>query len=287
MGGADTERTAAEGGVLVGSGRLGWVSIRCTVRRLGSGVRRRTTASCRAGRKGRDRTCTDDGRCSRTHGRSVPVQGLLLCLYLLTTPSLVAGDLESWSDVDVRILDTDPVEVTVGGVARIRESLRSLYDRRATAKLAVALSDDVDLRLDYILREQVLPEFGFGSDHRLVAGLRYPILQRALTVVGTTLYERHFGRPDILDFNRYRQQVDMERPSAPISPWFHQSLAFRREGFVRTRSRLGFRWRFASGHALKGAYQFESFASGAAWRPRHAIVTEWRYDLVTGERRSR
>ncbi len=219
--------------------------------------------------------------------RPVNPRNLWLFLCMAVTQSLMAGDLQSWSDVDITVLDTDPVELTVGGTVRLRNSLGSLYDRRATTEATVALSDRLDLRLAYLLRNQALPKFVFGSDHRLVAGLSYPILRRSVTLVGTTLYERHLGRPDIPDFNRYRQQVDLEQSCAPVSPWFHQSLAFRRTGFIRTRSRFGFRWRFASGHSLRGAYQFESYSSSSTWRPRHTIVTEWKYDLVSKDRRPR
>ena len=113
----------------------------------------------------------------------------------------------------------------------------------------------------------------------------YPLLQRGVHIEGTTLYERHIGRPDVPDFNRYRQQIKMERPRARVSPWLYQSVAFERRGFVRSRSRLGVRWRFTAGHALRGAYQYESIRAGATWRPRHAIYSEWSFDLTTSRRR--
>ena len=209
---------------------------------------------------------------------------LILCLSLAMARSLSGGDLQSWSEARVKVLDSDQVELVVGGVARIRDSLGSLYDRRAVAEAETTLTDRLGVKLGYVLRDHTLPGFGFGSDHRLVAGLTYPILQRAVSVGGTTLYERHIGRPDVADFSRYRQQFDLERLRVRVSPWLHQSLAFRREGFIRSRSRLGFRWRFASGHSLKGAYQFESIEGGTAWRPRHAIYTEWSYDLAPSEK---
>ena len=166
-----------------------------------------------------------------------------------------------------------------GSVARIRDSWGSLYDRRVNTEAEATLTDRLGVKLGYVLRNHTLPGFAFGSDHRLVAGTTHPILQRAVSVDGTTRYERHVGRPDIADFNRYRQQFDVERLRVRVSPWPHQSLAFQREGFIRSRSRLGFCWRFASGHSLKSTYQFESIEGGRAWRPRHAIYTEWSYDL--------
>lgn len=178
------------------------------------------------------------------------------------------------------------MELVVGGVARIRDSLGSLYDRRAVAEAETTLTDRLGVKLGDLLRDHTLPGFGLGSDHRLVAGLTYPILQRAVSAGGTTLYERHIGQPDVGDFSRYRQQSDLERLRVRVSPWLHQSLAFQREGFIRSRSRLGFRWRFASGHSLQSACQFEPIEGGTGWHPRHSIYTEWSYDLVPSEKAS-
>ena len=207
-------------------------------------------------------------------------------MILLMAGSLTAEDLQSWSEARFKVLDSERLETTVGGVARIRDALGSLYDRRVTADAEAALTDRLGVKLGYILRNHTLPGFGFGSDHRLVAGLTYPLLQRAVSLDGTTLFERHVGRPDVADFNRYRQQFDVERLRVRLSPWLHQSLAFQREGFIRSRSRLGFRWRFASGHSLRGAYQFESIERDRTWRPRHALYTEWSYDLDPREKAS-
>lgn len=212
----------------------------------------------------------------------IPTLGLVL----MTAHSLAAGDLQSWTDLELGVVETDRVEWIVGGVARIRDSLGSVYDRRATTEAEIALNDRLALKLGYVLRNRTRPGFAFGWDHRLVAGLTYPILQKALAVEGTTLYERHIGRPDIPDFNRYRQQFEVERPADRVSPWLHQSLAFKNEGFIRSRSRFGLRWVFGSGHSLKGAYQLESIKSGATWRPRHAIYTEWSFNMAASEKAS-
>ena len=207
---------------------------------------------------------------------------LLFPLVLTTAPSLAAGDLESWTNFGFRVVETDRVEWTVEGVTRFRDSLASLYDRRAATEVEITLNDSSSLQLGYVLRNRTRSEFGFGWDHRFVVGLTYPIVRRAMELEATTLYERHIGRPDVPDFNRYRQQFEVERPADRVSPWLHQSLAFKKEGFVRSRSRLGLRWNFRAGHSLKGAYQFESIKSDTAWRPRHAIYTQWSFDLTTG-----
>ena len=204
--------------------------------------------------------------------------------FLLGARSAVADDVQSWTDVEVGVLASDRIDWTVGGVARIRDALGSVYDRRARTDVELTLSDVASLTVGYILLNRTRTDFGpdFGWDHRLHAGLTYPLLRRGFRVEGTTLYERHVGRRAGGDFNRYRQQVELERPSARVSPWLHQSLAFERRGFVRSRSRVGVRWRLGSGHVFIGAYQFERRRSGAAWRPRHAVLSEWSLDLAAG-----
>ena len=209
------------------------------------------------------------------------IAALLILLPLAAHP-LAADDIQSWTDVELRVLASDRIAWTVGGVARVRDSLGSAYDRRAQTDVELALTELLDVTVGYVLRNRVRTGFGFGWDHRLLAGLTYPLLRRDVRVEGTTLYERHIGRPDVPDFNRYRQQIEVERPRARLSPWLYQSLAFERRGLVRSRSRMGVRWRFASGHALRGAYQYESIRDGATWRPRHAIYSEWSFDLTAG-----
>ena len=210
---------------------------------------------------------------------------LAVLMFLLGARPVVADDIQSWTEVEVGVLAVDRIDWTIGGVARIRDALGSVYDRRARTDAGFTLSDVASLTLGYILLNRTRTDFGsgFGWDHRLHAGLTYPLLRRGIRVEGTTLYERHVGRRDSGDFNRYRQQVELERPSARVSPWLYQSLAFERRGFVRSRSRVGFRWRSRSGHSFIGAYQFERRRSGATWRPRHAVLSEWSLALGAGQ----
>ena len=206
-------------------------------------------------------------------------------LLLLGERPVAADDIQSWTEVEIGVLAADRIDWTIGGVARIRDSLGSVYDRRARTDVEFTLSDLASVTLGYILLNRARTEFGpdFGWDHRLHAALTYPLLRRGFRVEGTTLYERHVGRRDSGDFNRYRQQLELERPGARVSPWLHQSLAFERRGFVRSRSRVGFRWRLGSGHSFIGAYQFERRRAGATWRPRHAVLSEWSLDLGAGQ----
>ena len=208
------------------------------------------------------------------------IAAVLILLQPLAARPLAADDIQSWTDVEFRLLESDRIAWTAGGVARIRDSLGSVYDRRAQTDVDLVLTDPLSVTLGYILRNRVRTGFGFGWDHRLRAGLTYPLLRRSVRVEGTTLYERYIGRPDVPDFNRYRQQIELERPRARVSPWLYQSVAFKRRGFVRSRSRMGVRWRFTSGHSIRAAYQYESIKEGATWRPRHAIYSEWSFDLT-------
>lgn len=225
------------------------------------------------------------GEMRRIAASQVTVLGLLTLLF--GERPVAADDVQSWTEVEIGVLESDRVAWSVGGVARVRDSLGSVYDRRGSTDVDFVLTDFASVTLGYILRNRTRTVFGFGSDHRLRAGLTYPLLRRDVRVEGTTLYERHIGRPDILAFNRYRQQVEVERPRARVSPWLYQSVAFARRGFVRSRSRVGVRWRLGSGHSFIGAYQFERIKSGPTWRPRHAVLSEWSLDLTGGRTAAR
>ncbi len=215
--------------------------------------------------------------------RLVAAHAVLLVLLPLAARPRATDDLQFWTDVELRVLDAGRIAWTVGGVARLRDALGSAYDRRVQTDVDVALDDRLTATFGYILRDHVPAGSGFHRDHRLHAALRYPLLEGTVRVEGTTLYERHSGRPDVPAFNRYRQQIDVEHPRARVSPWIHQSLAFERRGFVRSRSRWGVRWRVAAGHAIRGAYQYESIRAGAGWRPRHALYSAWSVDLTARE----
>ena len=208
---------------------------------------------------------------------------ILLVLLPLAKRPIAADDIQSWTDIELRVLESNRVAWTAGGVARIRDSLGNVYDRRAQTDVDLLLADLLSVTLGYVLRNHVRTGSGFGWEHRLRAGLTYPLLRRSVRVEGTTLYERHIRRPDVPAFNRYRQQIQAERPRARVSPWLYQSVAFERRGFMRSRSRMGVRWSLTSGHSVRGAYQFESIKEGATWRPRHAIYSEWSFDLTTSE----
>ena len=203
----------------------------------------------------------------------------VLVLPLFAARPLAGDDVESWTDIELRLYQSDRTTWTAGGVARVRDELGTLYDRRAETDVDLVLTDLASVTFGYVLRNLTWTGFGFRWDHRLRAGLTYPLLRRDFRVEGTTLYERHVGPPDVADFNRYRQQIEVERPRTRLSPWLYQSVAFERRGFVRSRSRMGVRWSFASGHSVRGGYQYERIRTGATWQPRHAVHSEWSFSL--------
>ena len=168
------------------------------------------------------------------------------------------------------------MEWGVTGGLRRKDGLEELYDRRLGTILGVDLGKGVTASGGYLDRNRKLDGFGFDWNHRVAAGLSYPLLRRGeAKLEGTTLYERHFGRPDVPDFNRYRQQFEPESGKTGFSPWFYQGFVFLRQGFARSRSRLGIQWRSHGGYVLGVAYQFEELRSPATAvrRPRHAIHT--------------
>ena len=201
----------------------------------------------------------------------------VLVLPSLADPARAVDDVESWTDVELSVLQSDRIAWSARGVARVRDSLENLYDRRVETDVDLVLSDLVSVTVGYVLLNRAPTGVDFGWDHRVRAGLTYPLLRRDVRVEGTTLYERHIGQADVPDFNRYRQQVEVERPRARLSPWFHQGVAIERRGFMRSRSRMGVRWSFAPGHSMRGAYQYERIRVGAIWQPRHAIYSEWSF----------
>ena len=196
--------------------------------------------------------------------------------YLLVGPlsSASAGDLEFWPSIEYTLLERGQLRWRLEGSGRLNDGIQHLYDRRLSGTVEATLKRDIEVAGEYVLRSSEFPGFGFQVDHRLVGGVSFPLWQGQTSVTAAVLYERHLGRPDIEDFSRYRQRIEIERGRRKLAPFLYEDLTFQqREGFVRSRSRAGLRWQFSSGRSLAVSYQFEAIKQQAAWRPRHAIVT--------------
>lgn len=197
-----------------------------------------------------------------------------LMLGLVLRGSASAGDLEFWPSIEYTLLESGQLRWRLEGSGRLNDDVQHLYDRRLSTLVERELKWDVRIGGGYVLRSSEFSGFGFRADHRLVGGVSFPLLRGQTSVAVTSLYERHIGRPDIEDFNRYRQRIEIERGRRKLAPFLYEDLTFQqREGFVRSRSRAGLRWQFSSGRSLAVSYQFEASKQQAAWRPRHAIVT--------------
>jgi hypothetical protein len=206
---------------------------------------------------------------------------LALLSFAAFLPSLSAGDLQTWSDLEYDLVRLGRFQWQVGGRFRFAETIGDLYDRRAVTMIEYGVGKGVIVGGGYVFQHRREGGFSFNQN-RLVAGITYPILRRALTVEGTTLYERHVV--PLSDFNRYKQEFEASQHEKPFSPWVYQQFTFRQgAGFVRSRSRLGFRWK-SSFYSFKAAYQFESLSTGTAWVPRHTIYTEVSIDRPVWER---
>lgn len=223
-----------------------------------------------------------DSWCRSVPARVSPLAWLLLALWttvVVTVAPARGGDLQSWNGYEFKVLKAGPVEWGLDGQIRVREQLSDIYDRRVGTSATFEVCSGLSIDAGYLLRVRDWPGLNqIDWDHRVVAGITYPISQRDLRIEGRTAYERHIGQPGIEAFNRYRQQFEIEHGRDVVSPWLYQDLTFRREGFVRSRSRLGIRWRPRSGYARLVAYQFESLRAASVWRPRHAIYTEFEID---------
>ena len=114
----------------------------------------------------------------RTCVSSVMALGLLL----LGARPAAADGVQSWTEIELGVLASARVAWTVGGVARVRDALASVYDRRVMTDVEFAPSGAASLSLGYVLlhRTRTGSGSGFGRDHRLRAALTYPLLRRGV-----------------------------------------------------------------------------------------------------------
>jgi hypothetical protein len=209
------------------------------------------------------------------HGHAESEGPLRLVLFYLLLgvfgSSLNAESLQTWNELEHTALRTSRLELSVEGTHRFGETVGDLYDRRLGTNLEYRLLDRLQLWAGHVLRNRDIQD-GSINENRFIAGVGYPIWTGAVEIEGSTLYERiSVPTPD---FNRYKQQFEISQPGKKLSPWVYQQFLFRQgNGFVRSRSRFGMKWR-GSRYTFKAAYQFETISTGTAWAPRHAIFTE-------------
>lgn len=184
---------------------------------------------------------------------------------------MFAGDLQTWNVTEYTVGRSRNLKWTAEGIFRFGKTVGDLYDRRAATKLEYTIGKGVAVGGGYVFRNRREGD-SFTNENRFAAGISYPILKSAIEVQGATVYERLLVPTS--DFNRCKQEFEVYRRDKLLSPWLYQQFTFKQgEGFVRSRSRLGVRWK-GSSYAFTAAYQFESLSIGTAWAPRHSIYTE-------------
>jgi hypothetical protein len=197
-----------------------------------------------------------------------------LIVALLPAAAAIAGDLQWWNDVEFSLADAGRVEWGAEVGLRTREQVGELYDRRASMFVDVELYDGISVSGGYMISNRIISGFGFDWNSRIVGQVNYKILRfGTMDLEGVTAYERQMGRPDRPDYNRYRQRFEANSGKRGFSPWVYQDFTFLRQGFYRSRSRLGIRWRSHRGYAIGVAYQFEAIHNTATsvTRPRHTV----------------
>lgn len=211
--------------------------------------------------------------------------GAFLFLLLAAVSAARASDLQVWNTTEITALAANRVGWDVYGVVRTCDHVSSAYDHRFGTLLRVAATRRLWLGAGY-LRRYVNPDrLGMRPENRFVAGTTVIPTLRPVRLEWVSLYERHFAIRGVPDFNRYKQRFEIERLRRGPAPFLYEEMTFRREGFVRTRTLAGLRWRFPSGARFEIGYQFESLRVGGAWRPRHAIRTTLNLGVLFDRRR--
>lgn len=197
-----------------------------------------------------------------------PASGLV---FLLLAPGLWGADLQVWNTTEFAALKTERWTWEMFGVMRVRDQLSDAYDNRVGSLLRVTAGPRLGLGAGYLRRYVNFDRLGMHAENRFFAGPTVQVGLRPVRLEWVTLYERHFGIRGVKDFDRYKQRVELERVRRRASPFVYEEMTFKREGWVRTRTLAGLRWRFQSGARFEVGYQFESLLVGSGWMPRHSI----------------
>jgi len=185
---------------------------------------------------------------------------------------LTAGDLQLWNQTDVRLVQRGRFAWSAFGGFRLRDGLSDAYDERIGTEVNVDLRERLSLAAGYLHRWLDSTGDGFAKHNRIYVSPGFTLAVRPARVDWVMQLERHWppGRPS---YNRYRPRVEIERFQKIVTPFLSQEFLFQREGFLRSRTVAGLRWRLESGTSFEAGYLFDSMKIGQRWTPRHAIRT--------------
>jgi len=201
----------------------------------------------------------------------ITLRAVGLAFVVLVLPPARAADLQVWNTTELAALATSRFTWEVFGVVRIRDRVHDAYDDRLGSLLRVTATPRLSLSVAYLRRYNNFDRLGTHPENRFFTGPTVLLALRPLRVEWVSLYERHFVICGVEDFSRYKQRFEIERVRRGAAPFIYEEATFKREGFVRTRTLAGVRWRFESGARFEIGYQFESLKWGTAWMPRHSI----------------
>ncbi len=201
-----------------------------------------------------------------------------LATLLALAGSLTAGDLQFWNQTDVRLVERGRFSWSAFGGFRLRDGLADAYDDRIGTEVSIDLHDRISLAAGYLHRWFDPTGNGFANHNRIYVSPGFTLAMRPARVDWVTQLERHWapGRPS---YNRYRPRLEIERFRKMVSPFLSQEFLFQREGFLRSRTVAGLRWRLEFGTSFEAGYLFDSMKIGQRWTPRHAIRTALSFGL--------
>ncbi len=197
---------------------------------------------------------------------------------------LGAADLQVWNTTEFTLLEKNGVRLRGFGVVRARNHFADAYDNRLGGEASYRFTPRLRFSGGYLSRWVDPDGSGTHRENRFFAGPAILLTHAPIRLEAATRYERYVGVYGKPDFNQYKQSIEIERRRKALSPFLAQQFTFRSEGFQRSRSVAGLRWRSESGRELEIGYQFESYRSGSAWIPRHSVRTGVDLGKVFGRR---
>lgn len=204
---------------------------------------------------------------------------LLVAFALLARAPLRGGGLEVWNATEATVLEAGRLGWSLFGSVRTQKHFTHAYDFRVGSQLGIKVTSRFSVTAGYLRRR--LDPSGLRShwESRLYAGPSFTLASRPLLIRSVTILEHNFGIPGAPAYKRSRPRLEIERRRKGVSPFLSEEFTFRREGFVRSRSAAGVRWRSESGVTVELAYQFDTAQIGHAWRPRHVLRTAVSFGL--------